>query len=180
MEGAMKLLIGIAIVSVLLSSCFAKAGRTSEVHYGMSKQEVVAVMGAPVSVSTHGSSESLSYSVCETDNQTLNGIMRPYVVRLIDGRVESYGTTGNVGSYVDPSTHPGATRVESYGTTGDVGSPQTPTGRHESDQIVKQDVRTKEPVDLYTELIKLKELKDTNVITEEEFRVQKRRILEKR
>ncbi len=71
-------------------------------------------------------------------------------------------------------------RVESYGTTGDVGSPQTPTGRHESDQIVKQDVRTKEPVDLYTELMNLKELKDTSVITEEEFLIQKRRILEKR
>ncbi|MCI0427355.1 MAG: hypothetical protein L0Z46_05000 [Nitrospiraceae bacterium] len=156
----MKSLIGIAIVSVLLSGCFANAGRTSGVHYGMSKQEVVAVMGAPVSVSTHGSSQYLSYSVCDTDTQTLNGIMRPYVVRLIDGRVESYGTTG------------------------DVDSSQTPTGRHESDQIVKQDVRTdvrtKEPVDLYTELIKLKELKDTSVITEEEFRFQKRRILEKR
>ena len=94
----MKFLIGIAIVSVLLSGCFANAGRTSGVHYGMSKQEVVAVMGAPVSVSTHGSSQSLSYSVCDTDNQTQNGIMRPYVVRLIDGRVESYGTTGDVGS----------------------------------------------------------------------------------
>ena len=152
----MKSLIGIAIVSVLLSGCFAKAGRTSGVNYGMSKQEVVAVMGAPVSVSTQGNSQSLSYSVCDTDNQTLSGIMRPYVVRLIDGRVESYGTTD------------------------DVGSPQTPTSRHESDQIVKQDVRTKEPVDLYTELIKLKELKDTSVITEEEFRFQKRRILEKR
>ena len=152
----MKFLIGIAIVSVLLSGCVAKAGRTSGVNYGMSKQEVIAVMGAPVSVSTHGSSQYFNYSVCDTENQTLNGIMRPYVVRLIDGRVESYGTTGD----------------------GD--SPQTPIGRHESDQIVKQDVRTKEPVDLYTELIKLKELKDTSVITEEEFRFQKRRILEKR
>ncbi len=152
----MKSLIGIAIVSVLLSGCFAKAGRTSGVQYGMSKQEVIAVMGAPVNVSTRGGSEYLSYPVCDTDNQTLNGIMRPYVVRLMDGRVESYGTTG------------------------DVGSPQPPTGRQETDQIVKQDVRPKEPVDLYTELMKLKELKDASVITEEEFRLQKRRILEKR
>ena len=152
----MKSLIGIAIVSVLLSGCFAKAGRTSGVNYGMSKQEVIAVMGAPVSASTHGSSQYLNYSVCETENQTLNGVMRPYVVRLIDGRVESYGTTG------------------------DVGSRQTPMGRQESDQIVKQEVRTKEPVDLYTELMKWTELKDTSVITEEEFRFQKRRILEKR
>ena len=152
----MKSLMGIAIVSVLLSGCVAKAGRTSGVNQGMSKQEVLAVMGHPVSVSTHGSSQYLNYSVCDTDNQTLNGIMRPYVVRLIDGQVESYGTTG------------------------DVGSPQTPMGRQESDQIVKQDVRTKEPIDLYTELMKWKELKDAGVITEEEFRFQKRRIIEKR
>jgi hypothetical protein len=45
---------------------------------------------------------------------------------------------------------------------------------------VKQEVRTKESLDLYTELMKLKELKDNSVITEEEFRFQKRRILEKR
>ena len=152
----MKSLIGIAIVSFLLSGCFAKAGRTSGVHYGMSKQEVIAVMGAPINVSTRGGSEYLSYPVCDIDNQTPNGIMRPYVVRLIDGRVESYGTTGEVGSL------------------------QTPTGRPENEQVVKHDVRSKEPVDLYTELIKLKELKDTGVITEEEFRFQKRRILEKR
>src|ERR1044071_7488978 len=156
MEGAMKSLIGIAVVSVLLSGCVAKAGRTSGVNYGMSKQEVIAVMGAPVSVSTHGSSQYLNYSVCDTDNQTLNGIMRPYVVRLIDGRVESYGTSG------------------------EVGSPQTPMGRQESDQMVKQDVRAKEPVDLYTELMKWKELKDSGVITEEEFRFQKKRMIEKR
>jgi hypothetical protein len=116
----------------------------------------IAVMGAPVSVSTQGNSQYLNYSVCDTDNQTLSGIMCPYTVPLIDGRVESYGTTG------------------------DVGSPQTPTSRHESDQILKQDVRTKEAGDLYTELIKLKELKDTGVITEEEFRFHKRRVLEKR
>ena len=45
---------------------------------------------------------------------------------------------------------------------------------------MKQDVRTKEPIDLYTELMKWKELKDAGVITEEEFRIQKRRIIEKR
>jgi outer membrane protein assembly factor BamE (lipoprotein component of BamABCDE complex) len=48
----MKFLTGIAIFSVLLSGCFAKAGQNSGVQYGMSKQEVVAVMGAPVNVST--------------------------------------------------------------------------------------------------------------------------------
>ena len=97
--GSHETLIGIAIVSVLLSGCFAKAGRTSGVNYGMSKQEVVAVMGAPVRVSTQGNSQSLSFSVCDTDNQTLSGIMRPYVVRLIDRRVESYGTTDDVGAH---------------------------------------------------------------------------------
>ena len=151
----MKFLIGIATVSILLSGCVAKAGRTSGVHYGMSKQEVVAVMGAPISVNTHGSIQDLNYSVCETENQTLSGIMHPYVVRLADGRVESYGTTGNIDS------------------------PQASTSRLESDQIVKQDVRAKEPVDLHTELMKLKQLKDAGLLTEEEFRIQKRKVLEK-
>jgi len=150
----MRALIWIVMISVITVGC-ATAGKISGVHIGMQKQEVIAVMGNPVSISAQGRSEYLKYSLSETEDDVLYGITRPYYVRLIDGRVESYGRTG------------------------DFDSTKTPTVRLEHDQKLKQDVHVKEAGDLYTELKKLKELKDSGVITEEEFQAQKRKILEK-
>ena len=112
-------------------------------------------MGAPASVSAQGRAEYLNYALSETDDHAFLGVTRPYYVRLVDGRVESYGRTG------------------------DFDSTRTPTVRVESDQTIRQDVKVKGSGDLYTELKKLKELKDTGVITEAEFQSQKKKLLEK-
>lgn len=141
-------------VCIAMSAC-ATAEKIGGIHLGMTKQEVIAVMGPPASVSAQGRSEYLNYALSETDDQAFYGVTRPYYVRLIDGRVDSYGRTG------------------------DFDSTKTPTVRLESDQTVKQDVRIKDSGDLYTDLKKLKELKDSGVITEEEFQAQKKRLLEK-
>lgn len=120
----------------------------------MTKDEVIAVMGKPVSVSAQGRTEYLNYSLSETDDQAFYGITIPYYVRLIDGRVESFGRMG------------------------DFDSTKTPTVRLESDQSIKQDIRLQDSGNLYTELKKLKELKDTGVITDEEFEALKKKLLE--
>lgn len=150
----MRNLLCAVLIGFFVTAC-ATAGKISGVRLGMTKQEVIAVMGQPASVSAQGRSEYLNYSLSETDDQAFYGITRPYYVRLIDGRVESYGRTG------------------------DFDSTKTPTVRLESDQNIKQDVQVKGSGDLYTELKKLKELKDSGIITEEEFQVQKKKLLEK-
>jgi hypothetical protein len=147
-------LLWLLLIGFAVAGC-ATAGKISGVRIGMTKQEVVAVMGPPASVSAQGKSEYLNYSLSETDDQAFYGITRPYYVRLIDGRVESFGQTG------------------------DFDSTKTPTVRIESDQSIKQDVHVKGSGDLYTDLKKLKELKDSGVITEEEFQTQKKKLLEK-
>lgn len=91
----------------------------------------------------------------ETYDDAFRGWTKPYYVRLINGKVESYGRTG------------------------DFDSTKTPTVRLESDQSIKQDVQVKGSGYLYTELKKLKELKDSGVITEGEFQAQKKKLLEK-
>lgn len=150
----MRNLLCVVLIGLIVTAC-ATAGKISGVRLGMTKQEVIAAMGPPASVSAQGRSEYLNYSLSETDDQAFYGITRPYYVRLIDGRVESYGRTG------------------------DFDSTKTPTVRLESDQTIKQDVQVKGSGDLYTELKKLKELKDSGVITEEEFQAQKKKLLEK-
>jgi hypothetical protein len=143
-----------------LSACFlvlgcATAGRINGLHLGMTKEEAIAVMGRPASVSAQGQAEYLNYLLSETDDQAYYGITRPYYVRLVNGQVESYGKTG------------------------DFDSTKTPTVRLESDQNIRQDIQVKDSRDLYTELKKLKELKDSGVITEEEFQAQKQKLLAK-
>ncbi|MGV8935447.1 MAG: SHOCT domain-containing protein [Gallionellaceae bacterium] len=150
----MRTFILCVLVIVSVTGC-ATAGNIGGVQLGMTKQEVFAVMGTPASVSAQGRSEYLNYALSETDDQAFYGITRPYYVRLVDGRVESYGRAG------------------------DFDSTKTPTVRVEYDQTIKQDVKVKGSGDLYTELKKLKELKDSEVITEEEFQSQKKILLDK-
>jgi outer membrane protein assembly factor BamE (lipoprotein component of BamABCDE complex) len=150
----MKQSIAVLIMALLLGGC-ATAHKISSVQLGMTKDDVISVMGKPISVSAQGGAEYLNYALSETDDDAFMGWTKPYYVRLIDGKVESYGRTG------------------------DFDSTKTPTVRLESDQSIRQDVQVKGHGDLYTELKKLKELKDSEVITEEEFQVQKKKLLEK-
>ena len=149
----MKYLIAALLTSALLAGC-ATANKISGVQLGMTKDEVVKVMGKPTSISAQGGSEYLNFALSETDHDAGRGWTKPYYVRLINGKVESYGRTG------------------------DFDSTKTPTVRLESDQTIRQDSRGSN--DLYTELKKLKELKDSGVITEDEFQAQKKKLLERK
>ena len=134
---------------VILAGCVTPAHRISKIHIGMTKEEVIALMGRPESTSAQASTEYLNYSL-----QEIHGIV-PYYVRVLDGRVESYGRTG------------------------DFDSTKPPTVRIETDERIKADVGLQDSRDLYTELKKLKELKDSGIITEEEFIARKKKILDK-
>lgn len=142
----------VAIVAISLSAC-ATAHKISKISMGLTKQEVIELMGNPVSTSAQGSVEYLNYALSETDDDAFMGLTRPYYVRIVNGRVESFGRTG------------------------DFDSTKTPTVRIETDE--KKDINVKDSGDLYTELKKLKELKDSGIITEEEFATRKKKILEK-
>lgn len=48
-----------------------------------------------------------------------------------------------------------------------------------TDERIKQDINVKDSGELYTELKKLKELKDPGIITESEFQAKKKKLLEK-
>ncbi len=147
--------IAVAILAGALLAACATAHKISQVRIGMTKEEVIAVMGSPTSTSAQGGREYLNYALSETDDDAFRGWTKPYYVRLINGRVESYGRTG------------------------DFDSTKTPTVRVETDEKIKTDVHVKDSGDLYTELKKLKELKDSGIITEEEFATRKKKILEK-
>ena len=152
----MKLLGLLLSIVFLLAGC-ATANKISNVQMGMTKQDVIRVMGPPVSTSATGKTEYLNYSLSETDDQAFYGITKPYYVRIINGRVDSFGRLG------------------------DFDSTQKPTVRIETKENIKtqSDVKTSGKADLYSELMKLKQLRDEGLITQEEFEKEKKELLEK-
>ncbi len=146
----MKNILLLAII-LIIAGC-ATSGIINSVQLGMTQEEVIAVMGKPVSVSAQGGSKYLNYKLSETDDDAFYGFTTPYYVRLIDGKVESFGRMG------------------------DFDSTKTPTIKIEKEEDIKIDVKGKP--DLYTELKKLKELRNEGILTEEEFQIQKKKLLE--
>ena len=84
----MKYLIAALFTSALLTEC-ATANKVSGLQLGMTKDEVVRVMGKPTSISAQGGSEYLNFALSETDDDPFHGRTEPHYVRLINGKVES-------------------------------------------------------------------------------------------
>ena len=74
----MKVLAAIAL-AFLLSGC-ATSGKINAVQLGMSKSEVIAVMGNPVSSSAKGESEYLNYKLSETDDDAFIGLTTEFLM----------------------------------------------------------------------------------------------------
>jgi len=143
----MKYLVAL-IIGLALVGC-ATSGRINAVNIGMTKGEVIKVMGKPVSISAKGGTEYLNYKLSETGDDAFIGRTSPYYVRIINGKVDSYGKTG------------------------DFDSTKNPTIKIETDENIK----VNKSGDLYTELRKLKELRDEGFLSEEEYQLQKKKVL---
>ncbi|MES2580068.1 MAG: hypothetical protein V4552_05925 [Pseudomonadota bacterium] len=74
-------------------------------------------MGEPVSVSAKDGTEYLNYKLSETDDDAFRGWTSPYYVRLINGKVDSYGRTGDFDSTKNPTIK--IEKDESIKVTGD-------------------------------------------------------------
>ena len=65
----------------------------------MSKQDVLAVMGAPRSTAADaGGTEILRYGLYTTWHKALHHRAEEYFVKLVGGRVDSFGEMGDFGS----------------------------------------------------------------------------------
>ena len=99
-----RLLFAIVVAAILTTGCAATAHKMNSVSIGMTKQEVINVLGSPTSTSAKEGVEYLNYRFSETNNQAINGITSPYFVRIVNGRVDSYGRLGDFDSTKAPET----------------------------------------------------------------------------
>lgn len=120
----------------------------SRISVGMSKEEVVSRLGKPHEVAQQGQTEYFTYNF----DHPFDGrpaIVESYYVRFVKGIVESYGRKGDFDSTKGPAVEP----------------------------RVSEDSEAN-PCDLYVELKKLEELHNDGLLTDEEFRAQKKKVLE--
>ena len=147
----------LALAAVCGSGCTqATANKINKVQMGMTKTEVIGVMGEPVSVSAQGTTEYLNYRLYERAGEADAIPTTPYFVRLVNGKVESYGRTG------------------------DFDSTQKPTIQIKREDTVSADVQTSAKPDLYSDLQRLKSLREEGAITEDEYQTLKKKLIEGR
>ena len=125
----------------------------------MTKDQVIAALGKSDSMSAQANVEFLTYYL---SSQNINGKEQPYVVRLVDGKVESFGRFRQLFDlYTRPVTNaqpgdPNFPQAFSSGTTTAVLSAVP---------------------DLADQIIKLKVLKDQGVLNDAEFQKAKDKLL---
>lgn len=69
----------------------------------MSKGDAIDALGDPVSVSAINGVEYLNYRFTETRDDVVYHRETPYFVRIINGKVESYGRSGDFDSTKTPT-----------------------------------------------------------------------------
>src|SRR5438093_714902 len=86
-----KLALLSALAALLVVGCGTTSATLSKISVGMTKDEVVKIMGPPHVVAAKGDQEYLSYNL---DVENLGG-KREYFVKLVNGRVDSFGQKGD-------------------------------------------------------------------------------------
>lgn len=154
----MKVIISVFFGILALTGCTAPTSRLNKISVGMTKEEVVAAIGEPVSKAAQGGAEIFRYHLSTPEQIMWTGGYDEYFVRFVAGRVESFGRMGDFDSTKNPTVE---VRTES---------------KVQSDSKVKID----DSGALYIELKKLDELRKQGIITDQEFEAQKKKVLEKK
>ena len=148
----------ILLLAALFTGC-STADKLNDMRIGMSKNQVIALMGQPDSTSAQANIEYLTYYLSNEGSYNRD---QAYMVRLVDGKVESFGRFMQL---FDIYNRP--VGGNSMGQT------ITPMG---GTSVSIPLVQTSGP-DLATSLTKLKVLKDQGVLTDEEFQKAKQKLL---
>jgi len=157
------LLVAALLGMVALAGC-QSAATLSNVHIGMTKAEVIASMGQPDSTAAQANAEYFTYYLYVDANSR----DEPFLVRFVDGKVESFGRFAQL---YDLYSRPVAGGPQG-GTVG-----LNPALMGSGAALIGSPPPASSPPDLATELQRLKQLRDQGVLTEAEFEQAKQKLL---
>lgn len=148
----------VLVAGLALAGC-ATAEKLNDVRIGMTKDQVVSLLGTPDSTSAQANVEYLTYYlIADPTGDNRYDRDQPYMIRLVDGKVESFGR---------------------YSQLMDLYFRPVPTTSPQMQVVVPQNSSGYAPAqtDIATQLQRLKTLKDQGVLTEEEFEKAKAKLL---
>ena len=135
----------------------------------MTKAEVQSILGTPDSTSAQANVEYMTYYL---ESEAGYGRDQPYMIRLVNGKVESFGRFAQLFDlYNRPVTSALPGQPDFPQPAYNLGNPLLPPPTS-----VRAD-NAAARVDLVAELGKLKALKDQGVLTDEEFQKAKAKLL---
>ncbi len=140
------------LLLALLSGCTTAADKLNDVRIGMTKDQVIALLGKADSMSAQANIEYLTYYL-STDSNSYNR-ERAYSVRLVDGKVESFGRFMQLFDIYNRPVN---------GTAPMTGSTQV--------------IQPRASNDIASQITRLKQLKDEGTLTEEEFQKAKEKVI---
>ena len=94
----MKQILIVLLTCVVLNGCVTTTSSTNRLHSGMTKAEVIKVMGNPTSVKAKDNNETLEYLLYPTWSPTIYDKKQQYWVILNNGKVTQYGNAGDYGT----------------------------------------------------------------------------------
>jgi putative oligomerization/nucleic acid binding protein len=147
------------LVGAILAGCSTSSDQLNNIRIGMTVDQVTSILGKPDSTSAQANVVYLTYYL---DAPNLSGREQPYMVRLVDGKVESFGRFRQL---FDLYTRPI--------TNAQPGDPNFP-------QAYGMGMTTTIPLqrsDLVSQLSRLKALKDQGALTDAEFQKAKDQLL---
>ena len=135
-------------LAVLLAGCYT-ADRLNHITIGMTKDQVIGILGQPDSTSAQANIEYLTYNL-SSDSGHYDSY-QPHFIRLVDGRVESFGRFMQLFDIYNRPPAGAAVNAPTW-------APNNNT-------------------DIASQLLKLKALKDQGALTDEEFQQAKAKLL---
>lgn len=155
----------VLLAGVVFAGC-ESSSKLNTIKIGMTKDEVTSILGTPDSTSAQANVEYMTYYLTADSGY---GRDQPYMVRLVSGRVESFGRFAQLFDlYNRPVTN---------AQPGQPDFPQATYNPMNPMLVAPGSVGPAGPTDLATELSRLKALKDQGVITDDEFQKAKAKLL---
>ena len=89
----MKISVLLILSALFFFGCQSPASKINAVRLGMSRSDVIAVMGTPSSITNDPTAEYLNYSLAE-GSTSIQAPSTPYEIKIVNGKVASYGRAG--------------------------------------------------------------------------------------
>ncbi len=152
----MKKILVLLLLCFGLMGCQTLAQKINSVSLGMSKDEVINIMGQPVSTCAIEGKEYLNYKLFEYGGSLGSGEPVPYFVRIKDGKVDAYGRRGDFGTTQLPA--------QVIKVAGDLQS--------------NENINIKSDDELATKIKTINRLLSDGLITKKEFEEQRQKLLD--